>query len=338
MTGPVIGRRPLLAGMVATALAGRARAQPGVTAAPTITRYDPGLDRILDANAPAEVLARGYRWLEGPVWIADGGYLLFSDVPANVVHRWTRSGGAVQFLKPSGLQTPIPASIREAGANGMALDRQGRLLLADSGTRAIVRVDRATRRRTILADRYQGKRFNSCNDLVVARDGTIYLTDPPYGLAEGDASPLKEQQVNGVYRLSPSGQVTLVDGSHSRPNGIGLSPDGHTLYLALSDEARPEILAYALGADGMPTGVRRFADFRAELAAKQPGLPDGMDVGADGTVFASAPGGIYVLDPSGKRLGLIATGKPIANCCVGEGGRSLFLTASDTLCRVALRT
>jgi gluconolactonase len=329
----MIARRALLAGLAATAVAGRAAA----AIAAGVTRLDPALDDFVDAQAPVEVLGRGYRWAEGPVWLPRERALLFSDVPGNVVHRWTAAAGVKTYLSPSGLQGPVPPGLREAGANGLALDRDGRLLIADSGTRAIVRLDLRTRQRTVLAARYAGKRFNSPNDLVVAASGTIYFTDPTYGLEGGDASPLREQGRNGVYRLTPDGVVTLIEGEFRYPNGIALSPDGRTLYLALSDETRPEVLAYDLGRDGMPTARRVFCDMRADAARGLPGLPDGMDVDASGRVLATGPGGVHVLAADGRRLGVIATGKAVANCCVGEGGGSLFMTSSDTLARVRLK-
>jgi gluconolactonase len=301
-----------------------------------VMRLDPRLDAIIPRGATIETLATGYRWAEGPVWVAKGEYLLFSDVPANVVHRWSRGAGAKPFLDPSGLQTPIPPTIREAGANGLALDRQGRLIVADSGTRAIVRVDLATKQRTVLVDRYRGKRFNSPNDVVVARSGAIYFTDPTYGFAAGPDSPLRELDVMGLYRLDPDGEVTLLDGTQRFPNGVGLSPDERTLYLSRSDDAAPVVLAYALDARGLPTGSRVFSDMRADKAKGWAGAPDGMDVAAQGHLFVSGPGGMHVLSREGEPLGIIGNGKPIANACVGEGGRSLFLTASDRLCRVAL--
>ena len=329
----MIARRHVLAGLAATAIVGRAAAAATIGG---VTRLDPALDRFVAAGATIEILGTGYRWAEGPVWSPREQALLFSDVPANVVHRWTRAGGVTQLLSPSGLQTAVPSGIREAGANGLAFDREGRLLIADSGTRAIVRLDLRTQKRVVLADRFGGKRFNSPNDLVVAASGAIYFTDPPYGLAEGDTSPLREQPRNGVYRLAPDGTVALVDGELHRPNGVGLSPDGRTLYVSLSDEKRPEILAYPLGRDGLPTGRRVFCDLRADLARGLPGLPDGMDVDRSGRVLATGPGGVHVLAPDGRRLGLIATGKAVANCCVGEDGRSLFMTSSDMLARVRL--
>jgi gluconolactonase len=333
----MIARRSALAilvGLAASAVAGRAVA---ATIGAGVTRFDRALDAFVDAGATVEVLGRGYGWAEGPVWLPAQQALLFADPPNNVVHRWTRTGGVTPVLSPSGLQTAIPAGVREAGANGLALDHRGRLVVADSGTRAIVRVDLRTKRRTVLADRFEGKRFNSPNDLVVTTSGEIYFTDPPYGFEKGDESPLRELAHNGVYRLAQDGKVTLLDGELHRPNGIALSPDGRTLYVALSDEARPEVLAYTLGPDGRPTGRRVFCDMRAEFARGWPGLPDGMDVDAAGRVLATGPGGVHVLAPDGGRLGLIATGKAVANCCIGEGGRSLFLTSHDTLARVALR-
>jgi gluconolactonase len=330
-----LSRRHLLAGMAVLPLTG------GLARAETvggIQRLDPELDRILDPHTPIEVIATGIQWAEGPVWVPKGGYLLFSDPPANVAYRWKAGEGKTAFLKPSGLAGPIPTGVREAGSNGMVLDGQGRLVMADSGTRAIARVDLATKRKTILADRFGGKRFNSCNDLVIARSGAIYFTDPPYGLAEGDTSPLKEQPHNGVYRWTPDGKVALIDASLTRPNGIGLSPDGRTLYVSNSDEARPVIMAYALGAGGLPSGAPRlFCDQSAGVAAKLPGLPDGMKVARTGHLFASGPGGIHILAPDGRRLGVIATGKAAANCAFGEDGRTLFVTSSDMVVRLRLK-
>lgn len=331
-----VTRRSVLAGASALLMtSGRAIA---AQAPAGITRLDPELDTLIDVAAPIETIATGYRWAEGPVWVARGGYLLFSDVPANTVHRWKQGEGARPFLHPSGLSGPVPAGIREAGANGLAIDGSGRLIMADSGTRAIARVDLATRRKTILADRFAGKRFNSCNDVALARDGAVYFTDPPYGLAEGDASPLKELGFNGVYRLRPTGKVDLIDRSLHRPNGIGLSPRGDRLYVACSDEAAPEIRVYDLNKDGVPIGPgRRFVDFTPEFRRGLPGLPDGMKVARSGYLFASGPGGIYVIAPHGRKLGVIATGKAIANCAFGEDGRTLFLTSSDSVARVRLK-
>ena len=328
-------RRTMLAGMAAMPLIGGRVRAANVGA---ITRFDPALDALIDVKTPIEVLASGYKWTEGPVWVKRGGYLLFSDPPANIAYRWKEGEGVTPFLDPSGLAGPIPEGVREAGSNGMTLDAQGRLVMADSGTRAVARVDLGTKKKLILADRYQGKRFNSCNDVAIGRDGAIYFTDPPYGLSEGDTSPLKELPFNGVFRLAPDGSVELIDSNLKRPNGVALSPTLDRLYVGCSDEAKPEIRTYPLGPDGRPAGEgTQLVDFSPEFAKKLPGLPDGLKVAKTGHLFASGPGGIYILTPGGKRLGLIATGKAIANCCFGEDGRTLFLTSSDMIARVRLR-
>lgn len=349
--GVTATRRTLLAGMAALPLAGcgawsvlTAGPSPLATGVGGVEMLDPALAAIIDPSARAEVLATGYTWAEGPVWVEQaeraGGYLLFNDPGNNVMYRYRPGGTVEEFLRPSGLQTPVPPEIREAGANGMAIDPAGRLVIADSGTRAISTIDLATGARTVLVDRFEGRRFNSPNDLAIARNGAIYFTDPPYGFAAAEDSPLREVPHNGLYLRDPDGRVHLLD-THHRPNGVGLSPDERTLYLALSDETRPQVLAYALGANGRPTGAPRlFHDMRSHHAAGRKGLPDGMDVAEDGTVFATGPGGVHVLSPGGRLLGIIGTGTAIANCAVGraeDGGRCLYLTAHTTLARVPLR-
>ena len=303
----------------------------------SITRLSPALDRIIAPSAFVETLAEGYRWAEGPVWVPQGDFLLFSDPPSNIVYRWKDGHGAQPFLSPSGLQSAIPPGIREAGLNGLAIDKAGHLIAADSGTRAIVRIDLNSTKRTILADRYQSKRFNSPNDLCIAKSGTIFFTDPPYGLAEADASPLRELEHNGLYALTPDGAVILLDGSRRRPNGVSLSPDERTLYLALSDENHPEIYAYTLDASGRPSGQRLFHDMRSQRAKGYPGLPDGIKVAPSGHVFATGPGGVHILTPEGELLGIVGTGKAVANCCFGQNGTRLFLTSSNRLAAVDLR-
>lgn len=329
-------RRAVVAGLAAVPFAPALARQK---AAGSITRLDPALDAVVDADAPVEILGTGYRWAEGPVWVKDGGYLLFTDVPANVCHRWRAGEGVTRFLAPAGLAGPVPPEIREPGANGLAIDADGGLVMADSGTRAIARVDLSTKKKTILADRYDGKRFNSCNDVAIHRNGTIYFTDPPYGLRDGDDSPLKELAFNGVYRRTPDGEVHLVTDRFRRPNGVALSPAQDRLYVALSDETLPQVQVLALDPAGVPAGEPSlFHDARAQFDAKLPGLPDGLKVDRAGRVFATAPGGVHVLSPEGRLLGIIGTGKAIANCAFGEDGRTLFLTSHDMLARVRLKT
>jgi gluconolactonase len=326
----VIDRRTFLAAGVALA------ATPGWAAAaaePTLRRLSAKLDRVIAPGARIETIATGIRWAEGPVWVPGTG-LLFSDPPANIVRRWTREGGARVFLQPSGAATFDAKLVREAGANGLALAHDGALLIANSGGGTIDRLDLKSRRRTVLVGQYNGKRFSSPNDMHVTRDGAIWFTDPPYGLADGDTSSLKQQPVNGVYRWTPDGKVVLIDGTLTRPNGIALSPDERRLFVSVSDEQAPRIMVYDLDARGMPTASRVWLD--AKPMQPGPGLPDGMKAARDGTMFCSAPGGMWVLTPEGERLGVIEHGAPIANCAIGEGGRVLYLTANDRVLRVPL--
>lgn len=326
------GRRAFLAGGVALLGASTLRA----AAQPTVRRLSPKLDRIVAPGAGVTVIATGIQWAEGPVWVSKGGYLLFSDPPANIMRRWRQGAPAETFLSPSGAGGTDPKLVREPGSNGLALDHAGHLLIANSGGRSIDRLDLATKERTVLVGRYQGKRFNSPNDLHVARDGAIYFTDPPYGLADGDSSSLKELPHNGVYRWTPGGEAVLVDDRLTRPNGVALSPDERRLYVSVSDEQAPRIMAYDLDSRGLPTTSRIWLDARPMLAKDAPGLPDGMKVGRDGTLFCSVPGGMMILTPEAEPLGLIVSDGPIANCAFGNGGRTLFMTSGHRVLSLPL--
>lgn len=329
-------RRSVLAGGLAL-IATRIDAKAPIATIPRLRRMAAALDRIVAPGTQPDVIATGIRWAEGPVWVDAGQYLLFSDPPANIVRRWQRGRGVSAFLDPSGAPGTDPALVREPGANGLALDASGALLIANSGGRSVDRVDLATRKRVVLADRYGGKRFNSPNDMHVARDGSIYFTDPPYGLAGGDVSTLKEQPVNGVYRRRPDGTVDLLDGSLTRPNGIALSPDERRMYVSVSDDTAPRIMVYDLDARGMAGNARVLLDARAMFAAGGPGLPDGMKVARDGTLVCSVPGGMLFMTPEAEPIGLVEHGAPIANCAFGDGGRALYMAANDRVLRLALR-
>jgi gluconolactonase len=272
------------------------------------------------------------------VWIADGAYLLFNDVPQNRIHRWSQADGVSVFLSPSGYDGPDDPAFREPGSNGLIAGPPGSILMADHGNRAIARVDLATRAKTLLATRYQGRRFNSPNDLVEASNGAIFFTDPPYGLKDMDRSPLKQQPHNGVYRLDPDGTVTLLEDGLTFPNGVALSPDQRTLYVAVSDPQHAVIMAYDLGPAGEISGGRVFHDFTALVGSPAPGLPDGMAVDVEGHLFATGPGGVHVLTPGGQALGRIDTGTAAANCKFGEDGRTLFITSGPFLARLRTRT
>lgn len=305
-----------------------------------IKSYSPEFSAIVAPGTRIERLTENkFGWAEGPLFIPgtrkQPGYLLASDVPGNAVYRWREKEGLTLFLQPSGLAEPDPA-IREGGTNGLFLESPTTVLAADSGNRRITRIDLVTEQKTAVVTRFQGKRFNSPNDVVRSRDGSLYFTDPPYGLKGFNQSPLKELAFNGVYRVAPDGTITLIDDSLSFPNGIALSPDERTLYVSNSDAANPVWMAYTLSPQGQVIAKREFADARDLVALKLPGMPDGLKVANNGILFASAPGGILVMKPDGQRLGLISTGVTIANCNFGDDGRSLYLTSSNFLARVRL--
>ena len=299
-----------------------------------IERFDPAFDQLIAADARIEKLADGFTWSEGPVWL--NGELIFSDVPENVAYRWKPGMSKAEvFLKPSGQLTPQPG-FREPGSNGLALDARGRLLMCQHGERRIARYENA--RFTSLADRHEGKRFNSPNDLVVRRNGDIYFTDPSYGLEGINQSPLKELPFNGVYRVSTDGKVTLLTKDLTFPNGIAFSPDEKTLYVGVSDSQATRIVAYDVTADGTLANERTFFDAQPLLKDGNKGLVDGLKLDRDGNVWSSGPGGILVLSPAGKLLGRINTGQATANCNWGDDGGTLYITAHMFLVRVKTKT
>jgi len=314
------------------------------TAAPlpvagTVVKERPALGSLIAAGAKVEKVADGVTWAEGPVWIRDGGYLLLSDPPENRMFRWSAKDGLSVFMKPSGYAGTDTAIFREDGSNGLIPgDKPGTILMADSGSRGIARLDLATKKKTFLVTQYKAKKFNSPNDLVLGRDGSIWFTDPPYGLKNLDKSPAKEMPFNGVYRLLPNGDVRLIDGSLTFPNGIGLSPDQRTLYVSVSDPDQAKIYAYSLDPTGKVLNRRVFADMTPLVKQGLPGLPDGMKIDAHGNLFASGPGGIHILSPKGVELGLIKTDVTSENCAFGEDGGTLFIASTHAVLRVRTKT
>jgi len=299
-----------------------------------ITSFDPAFSRIVAADARIEKLADGITWAEGPAWIRDGGYLLFSDVPKNRIYRWSQRDGLSVFLEPSGYSGPDDGTLREPGANGLFAESQGTVLLADSGSRGVARLDPQTKQKTMLATRFEGHRFNSPNDLVRSRSGAVFFTDPPYGLKGIERSPVRELAFSGVYRLDRDGTVHLLDDSLKFPNGIALSPDEQRLYVSSSDPRRPIWMIYTLDAHGGVVEKQVFADATDLVRAGAQGNPDGMCMAADGTLFSAAPGGLLVFDPSGRRLGRIETGSTVSNCEFGDDGHMLYMTSSTFIARV----
>ncbi len=303
-----------------------------------VRRISSEMDTIIPADAVVEELGSGYQWAEGPLWVKEGNYLLFTDVPGNVMYKWTEASGVEEFLRPSGFAGPDASHLREGGLNGLAMDASGALVVADTGNRNISRMDLTTKAKTIIVELFEGKRFNSPNDVVVHSSGALYFTDPPYGLAGMNDSPVKEQAKNRVYRLDASGALAVIDDTLTFPNGIAFSPDEQTLYVSQSDGEAPLLKAYALGANGLPTSSRILFDAKPLQAEDAPGNPDGMAIDQAGRIFTTGPGGVLVLSPTGELLGVIGAGRPIANCKFGEDGSTLFVTAQDKLGRIRTST
>jgi sugar lactone lactonase YvrE len=278
-----------------------------------------GLAQVLAPGAVVEKVAGDFGFTEGPVWHADG-YLLFTDIPRNRIMKWHPTEGVSVFREPS------------QQANGLIFDRQGRLVAAEHAARRVSRTE-ADGRIVTLVDRYDGKRLNSPNDVVEARDGALYFTDPPYGLPQQQEG--KELEVNGVYRFVPGGgTLTLLADDFERPNGLAFSPDGRTLYIA--DTTRQHVRAFDVQTDGTLASGRVFGTMTPWPGAQ--GGPDGMKVDAQGRVFVTGAGGVWVFDATGAVLGVIETPEVPANCAFGDAdGRTLYITARTSLYRVRLR-
>jgi len=302
-----------------------------------IVRLDSRLDALVPPDAKIEVLATGFEWTEGPVWVPEkeGGYLLFSDIPRNSVMKWKKGEGVSLFMKPSGYTGVGPYSA-EPGSNGLLLDPQRRLVFCEHGDRRISRLEPGGGKKT-LVDNYHGKRLNSPNDGVFKSNGDFYFTDPPYGLPHRFDDPLRELDFCGVYRLATDGTLTLLTDQMTRPNGIAFSPDEKTLYVAQSDPEQAIWKAFEVRPDGTLSSGKVFFDATGWVGKKK-GLPDGMTVDRHGNLFAAGPGGIHVFSPDGHHLGTFETGEATANCTWGDDGSTLYMTADMYLCRVKLTT
>lgn len=321
--------------------------RPGVigehaTAPTTITRLDPALDEIISPGVQAEKLASGFGFGEGPVWIPAGaespaGALLFSDPNQNVIHRWDAATDAVTIFRTksgySGVGGPNIGAYRQPGSNGLALDSQGRLTICEHGNRRVTRLE-ANGDITVLADRFEGRRLNSPNDLVYRSDGALYFTDPPFGLPRTFDDPAKELPHSGVYCLR-DGRLRLVSAELTGPNGLAFSPDESVLYVGNWDERRKVIMRYEVAPDGSLLNGSVFVDLTGE-----PGeiCFDGLKVDARGHVYASAPEGVRVFAPDGRALGIISLPELPANFAFGDADRrTLYMTARTGLYRIRLQ-
>lgn len=297
-----------------------------------IERLDPALDALLAPDAVVENLGSGFNWSEGPIWVPALGALLFSDVPENRVYRWRDGEGIAVHLEPSGF-TGLQYNGRERGSNGLTLDPQGRLTLCQHGDRRVARLAPDGKSFDTVVDRFEGQRFNSPNDLCFDRAGNLFFTDPPYGLP---ADTRQEIPFQGIFRLGTDGKLTVIGRDMSRPNGLALSPDERTLYVASTDGNEPWIKAYSLNADGSVASSRVFFDGTGLIkrTGRRGGF-DGLKVDARGNLWTTGPGGVLILSPEGRHLGSILTGRATANCAFGDADHQTFyITADESLLRV----
>jgi gluconolactonase len=304
-----------------------------------ISILDPEALNLMDSNAVIEVIAEGYKWSEGPVYITDSDYLLFSDVPANRIYKWKQGNGASLYLDHSGYTGTIPKE-KEPGSNGLVIDKKGRLVLCQQGNRQIGRMKSSLSNPSAVFESvvssYQGKKFNSPNDAVFAGNGNLYFTDPPYGLKDGIRDSTKEIPFQGVYLVKPGGKALLVTDKVSYPNGIALSPDNKILYISNSDNDHKEWTKYELNDKGLIAKQSVFYRISAE-DGKLPGSPDGMKVNAHGYIFATGPGGIWVFNPAGKVLARIYTGQLTSNCSIDQVHNILYMTCNSYVMRLKLK-
>lgn len=295
-----------------------------------VERRAAALDRIVPAGAHVERLAGGFAFTEGPLWLPEGA-LLFGDLPNNVIRKWTPDGAVTVVRTRSGYADADRPPGAAMGSNGMALDRHGRLTVCEPGNRRVTRLE-PDGSVTVLAERYDGKRLNSPNDLVYKSDGSIYFTDPPHGLIGEDGDPRKELAFNGIFRIV-DGTVQLLSKEMHRPNGLAFSPDERYLYVANSDPRRKIWMRYDVQPDGSLAGGRIFLDLDGTDGQE----PDGMKVDRDGNLYCTGPGGVWIVAPDGTALGVIHPPREPSNCAWGDAdGRTLYMTGRDEIYRVRL--
>ena len=289
--------------------------------------HDPTFRRLVSEDQTVERIAAGFAFTEGPVW--NGDHLLFSDIPNNRIVRWRQlpEGPEVATYRyPSGFPLGRPAPNHQPGSNGLTLDRQGRLLACEHGNRRVSRTE-PDGSVVVLAERWEGKRLNSPNDIVVRSDGAIFFTDPPYGLYDQRVG--QELPFQGVYRIDPAGSLDLLADDFERPNGLAFSPDERTLYV--DDTWRRQIRAFDVTTEGRLERGRVFAD----LKHPDEGGPDGMKVDVEGNIYCTGPGATWVFNAAGALLGRIITPERPANCAWGEADwRTLFITARPSVYRL----
>ncbi len=312
----------------------------------SLESHDPQFGKLVSPDAKIEIIAEGFSWIEGPLWLPTEDCLVFSNIPPNKLWKWTEKEGAVDYLEKSGFLGKVPrpgfkGAFDEAGSNGLLLSPENKLVLCQHGLRQVALMttplnDPKPEYKTLTDRNHEGKKYNSPNDGCYHKDGSLFFTDPPYGLPGGADDETRETDYSGVYRLSKDGKVTLIDDQLERPNGIALSPDQKTLYVANSHGTNAIWMAYELNDDGTVKGKRVLKDVTKHVGTRK-GMPDGLKIDDEGYIFATAPGGVWVLDPEGKHLGTIVTKEFASNVAFSPDKKTLYITADMLLLRVKLR-
>lgn len=293
--------------------------------------------KIFSSNAQIEVLDSGFIWTEGPLWLENSGQLIFNDIPQNKTFSWSEELGTNIYLSPSGY-TSDQKREGETGANGLLLNSKGKLILCQHGDRRIAMMDApvgspASKFKTIIGS-YKGRKFSSPNDATISKSGNIYFTDPPYGLPSPDQ---QETLFNGVYRFSSNGELSVIDSTLTRPNGIAFSPNEKYLYVANSDPEHAIWSRYEIDDATGLVSKKEVLYNATEDAKNEKGLPDGLKVNKTGYIFATGPGGVWVFNPAGKAIAKIRTGQATSNCAFGSNQNELYITADDYIMRATFK-
>jgi gluconolactonase len=305
----------------------------------TIERYDSSLNDIISADAKAEIIASGFEWSEGPLWIEKHKMLLFSDIPRNTIYKWTAEKGAEIYLAPSGY-TGTAKRGGETGSNGLILDKKGALVLCQHGDRRMSRMDapvhKPSAKFATIAGDFQGKKFNSPNDAVYNSKGELFFTDPAYGLERGMDDPGKELSFQGVYKVKSSGDVELLIDTLTRPNGIAFFPGEKTFIVANSDEEKPNWYAFDIDENNLLSNARIFYSAKGYDKTLKGGM-DGLKIDKNGNVFATGPGGIWIFNRSGKLLGKLRLNEAASNCALSPDEKTLYITNDMYVLRFKMR-
>lgn len=325
--------------IICSFIAMNSQAQTTYKTVGVIERYDSALNRLVSPGAKAEIIAEGFKWSEGPLWLEKQGMLLFSDVPTNTVFKWTPQQGKEVYLKPAGYTSSVER-IGEVGSNGLLLDKDGHLVLCQHGDRRMARMDAPLDKPqpafVTLAGKYEGKRISSPNDATYNSKGELFFTDPPYGLPQrNDNDPTKEIKWNGVYKVKTNGEVVLLIDSLARPNGIAFFPGEKKLLVANSDPRKPVWYVYEVKGDALVNG--RVFYSAAGYDRKLQGLPDGLKIDKKGNVYAAGPGGIYFFNSNGKLLGMLKVPEATSNVALSGDEKTLYITNNMQVLRLQMR-